>query len=236
MFSIRAFGVFVFCASFASIGIGAPPSIVSLSPAFAATDVDPATTAIVVTFDQDMASGFSWTGGGPAYPASAGTPQWVTPRTCVLPVKLEPAKYYRLGINSTSHQNFRSKAGEPAPPRTIAFVTAGASEDIKGKVTAPRVVRFDPPNGATNVDPGTQILRVTFDKPMGGGMSWTGKVPSVPSGRAEWDPERRTCTIPVKLEPKQRYRIGINSFSHRNFSSEDGIPVEPVIYQFETAP
>ena len=89
------------------------PQIVSSSPARAATEVDPALKEITVTFDQDMEEGMSWTGGGPELPP---TPEgqkahWRDKRTCVLPVKLEAAHFYRVGINSKSYQNFSSEHG-----------------------------------------------------------------------------------------------------------------------------
>jgi len=76
-----------------------PPRIVSATPAAGATEVDPATSEIVVTFDRDMGRGFSWTGGGPDYPPTAAgrKPHWRDARTAVLPVKLEAGHYYRVG-------------------------------------------------------------------------------------------------------------------------------------------
>jgi hypothetical protein len=102
-----------------------PPQILLTKPADGATDVDPALAEITVTFDQDMGEGFSWTGGGPEYPTipDASKPQWRGKRTCVLPVKLEPGRHYRVGINSPSYRNFRSAAGDPAEPSSINFTT-----------------------------------------------------------------------------------------------------------------
>ena len=31
---------------------------------------------------------YSWTGGGDTFPELTGRPRWVTPRVCVLPIKL----------------------------------------------------------------------------------------------------------------------------------------------------
>ena len=68
----------------------------------------PRSTEITVTFDQEMGGGMSWTGGGPEFPPSpeGQKAQWRDKRTCVLPVKLEAGHFYRVGINSTSYQNF----------------------------------------------------------------------------------------------------------------------------------
>lgn len=217
-----------------------PPRIVATVPEVGAREVDPATGEIVVTFDQDMARGFSWTGGGSNYPPllEGRKPSWRDSRTAVLPVKLEPGRYYRVGINSKSHRNFRSAAGVPALPSAIYFTTRGASDALLAKTQKPVILEMTPANGATGVDPRTTELRVTFSVPMGGGFSWTGggpDYPPAPEGQGpRWTEDHRTCIRPVRLEPNRQYRLGLNSPSHQNFQSAAGVPLDPVIYCFET--
>lgn len=106
-----------------------PPKIVSTNPEIGATDVDPSTTKLTVTFDQRMDKGFSWTGGGDQFPTTTQgqQPTWSkNRRTCTLPVSLEPAKQYRLGINSKNHRNFRGTNGEVVTPTVFTFTTAAA--------------------------------------------------------------------------------------------------------------
>jgi hypothetical protein len=216
------------------------PSIVATSPKVGATDVSPALTEITVTFDRDMGPGFSWTGGGPDYPTSPEgmKPLWRDKRTCVLPVKLVAGHFYRVGINSTSFQNFKSAEGVPAEPSVIYFTTRGAGDDAKSKTTKPQIVECKPAMGAQDVSPGLTELRVTFNVPMGGGMSWTGggpEYPQTPEGkRASWTADRKTCVLPVQLEPNHSYRLGLNSRSYKNFQSADGVPLDPVVYTFKT--
>jgi hypothetical protein len=217
---------------------GAVPQIVATSPPIGATEVDPATAEIAVTFDRDMGGGFSWTGGGPDHPP---TPEgksalWRDLRTCVLPVKLEAGHYYRVGINSTSFQNFQSAQGVPAHPSAVYFVTQGASEELKNRARKPQVVSTNPPNGAKDVDPALRELRVTFNMSMGGGFSWVGGGPHYPktTDNAHWTEGRKTCVLPVELKPGWDYRLGLNSPSFKNFQSEAGIPLEPVEYTFRT--
>ena len=217
-----------------------PPRIVAMTPAAGATDVDPATSEIVVTFDRDMARGFSWTGGGSNYPplADGQKPRWRDSRTAVLPVKLEPGHYYRVGINSKSYRNFRSAAGVPALPSAIYFTTRGANGEMTAKTQKPVIVEMLPANGASAVDPRTTELRITFSVPMAGGFSWTGggpDYPVVPKGEgAHWTEDQRTCVLPVRLEPNHQYRLGLNSPSHNNFQSDASVPLDPVIYTFRT--
>jgi len=214
------------------------PQIVETSPARGATDVDPNCKEIRVTFDRDMGKGMSWTGGAPLFPASdkSRKPRWVDARTCVLPVKLAAGSYYRVGINSTSFRNFQSRDSVAAPPSVIYFATKGASEEVASRVQVPEIVSLDPANGATDVDPATQTLRVTFNMPMGKGMSWTGSGPKFPKdrGKASWSSDGRTCTLPVSLEAAHAYRLGLNSQIHINFQSEWGVPLRPVVYTLTT--
>jgi bla regulator protein BlaR1 len=220
----------------------APPRIIATVPQVGETEVNPAITEITVTFDRDMAGGFSWTGGGPDYPAlpEGQKPQWRDKRTCLLPVKLEAARYYRVGINSKSFRNFRSMEGVSADPSAIFFTTQGASEELKSKTAQPQIVAVYPYHQATDVDPNLTELSVTFNIPMGEGFSWTGggpDFPTIPEGKKpSWSADHKTCVLPVELKPNWEYRIGLNSPSHNNFQSAAGVPLPAVVYTFKTRP
>ena len=222
-------------------GAQAPPHIIATSPAVGATEVDPSLAEISVTFDQEMGTGFSWTGGGPDYPISpdGAKAHWRDRRTCILPVKLEAGRYYRVGINSTSYRNFKNAHGMAAEPSAIYFATQGASEELKLKTRAPKIVNFNPPNGARDVSPALAELRISFSVPMGEGFSWTGggpKYPKIPDGkRPYWTDDRKTCVLPVALTPGSEYQLGLNSPTHRNFQSASGVPLDPVAYTFKTS-
>ncbi len=184
--------------------------------------------SIVVTFDQDMAKSFSWTGGGDYHPNVTGKPRWLDKRTNELPVKLEKGRLYRIGINSNSHRNFASTSGVPARNRVLYFVTAGADADTVAMAKPPKAV-------AKVVSADGNSVSVTFDRPMGGGASWTkagGLFPKT-TGRYEWSADRRICTLPVALETGETYRVGLNSPHHINFQSEHGVPCEPEVWEFQ---
>jgi beta-lactamase regulating signal transducer with metallopeptidase domain len=216
------------------------PRILKTSPEIGAKDVDPAVKEITITFDRDMAGGFSWTGGPPDFPPGRDgqKPTWKDKRTCSLPVTLQAAKYYRVGINSTSFQNFKSAQGVPVKPSAIYFTTKGASADLQQKTVKPEIVSMSPKNGANDVDPKTKELRVTFNVPMGGGFSWTGGGPSFPpnpdSKKPYWTDGGKTCVLPVELKSGAEYKLGLNSPSHKNFQSAGGVPLDPVSYTFKT--
>lgn len=105
-----------------------PPNVIRTQPAAMANDVDPALKQITVTFDQPMTDGsWSWTGGGDTFPKVNGQISYDEKRTtCRLPVELQPSKVYWIGINSPSHQNFKSQAGVPAVRYAILFATRSA--------------------------------------------------------------------------------------------------------------
>lgn len=102
---------------------------------------------------------------------------------------------------------------------------------------APKIVKMEPANGATDVDADTvKELRVTFDRDMNtDGFSWTGGGDTYPetTGESKWL-DKRTCVLPVKLKESKTYVLGINSKNYRNFKSANGPAVEPVIYTFAT--
>jgi beta-lactamase regulating signal transducer with metallopeptidase domain len=130
----------------------AVPHIVKSIPAQGATGVDPGINEIAVTFDRDMGKGMSWTGGPPLFPPTDDSREarWTDARTCVLPVKLAKGAFYRLGINSTSHLNFRDAGGTPAACSVIAFATAGANDALERRVRLPKIVALSPKNGSTS--------------------------------------------------------------------------------------
>lgn len=216
------------------------PRIIKTSPEAGAKDVDPSIKEITITFDRDMAGGFSWTGGPPDFPPGRDgqKPTWKDKRTCALPVSLQAAKFYRVGINAPSFQNFKSVQNVPVKPTAIYFTTQGASADLQQKTVKPEIISMIPKNGATDVDPKIKELRVTFNVPMGGGFSWTGGGPSYPpnpdSKKPYWTDGGKTCVLPVELKPGAEYKLGLNSPSHKNFKSAGDVPLEPVSYTFKT--
>lgn len=214
-----------------------PPRLARTEPANQATEVEPSLERITLVFDRDMAGGFSWTGGPPLFPETTGKPQWVDRRTCVLPVKLESGRLYRVGINSKSHRNFRSAEGVPVAPGVLIFATKGADAALLAGLQPPVVVSMSPESGATAVHPGLTELVVTFDRAMGGGFSWTGGGENYPetTGPPAWSEDKKTCRLPVNLRPGRSYRLGLNSPSHINFQSASGVPLRPVAWTFSTA-
>ena len=107
----------------------APPVVVKTIPVAGATDVDPSLSEVRVTFSKPMEDGnWSWsTWGEESVLEATGEPHYLADgRTCVLPVKLQPGKFYATWLNSAEFQNFKDRTGRPAVPYLLTFVTAKA--------------------------------------------------------------------------------------------------------------
>jgi HEAT repeat protein len=108
----------------------APPVVVRTVPVAGATEVDPSLTEIKVTYSKTMQDGsWSWsTWGEENYPKTTGKPHYLPDnRTCVLPVQLEPGRFYALWLNSEKFKNFKDAGQRPAVSYLLTFTTAGAS-------------------------------------------------------------------------------------------------------------
>jgi RNA polymerase sigma-70 factor (ECF subfamily) len=114
----------------------------------------------------------------------------------------------------------------------------GTEVDLKLLADLPAVVlSVEPKLGATGVDPALREIRVTFSKPMTDkSWSWTGGGDTYPKsdGPIHYEKDRRTCVMPVKLEPGKTYVMGINSERFRNFKDVDGRPASPYLAAFRT--
>ena len=101
------------------------PKVVSMTPANGAKDVDPATTALVVTFDRPMKDG-SWAvvGGGEHFPGGVGKPSYdATRKVLTYPIKLRPDWSYELWLNRGKFDTFRSEEGVSLQPVHVKFKT-----------------------------------------------------------------------------------------------------------------
>lgn len=132
---------------------------------------------------------------------------------------------------------------ETAAKDSEEFVRSNAQAALKmlsgaGSVSAaPRVLRATPPALSNNVSSDLTEITVTFDQPMmDGSWSWTGGGDTFPkiTGKIHYDPARRTCTLPVKLEPGKVYWVGINSPSHKNFKTPKRVPAQRYVILFAT--
>lgn len=104
----------------------------------------------------------------------------------------------------------------------------------------PSVVKTVPQGGDTQVDPSLKEIRVTFSKDMMTDRMWSWTMESkatFPKFKADgihYLPDKRTCVLPVKLEPNRSYVIWINSQKHNAFRDQGNRPAVPYLLVFET--
>jgi RNA polymerase sigma-70 factor (ECF subfamily) len=55
------------------------------------------------------------------------------------------------------------------------------------------------------------------------------------AGEVAYDKEKKTCVLPVKLEPGKTYAVWINSEKFANFKDIGGRPAVPYLLVFTTA-
>ena len=112
-----------------------------------------------------------------------------------------------------------------------------AAEPEPKQAVAPAVVSTSPQALANDVDPALDRITVTFDQAMmDHSWSWTGGGETYPkiTGEIRYDAAKKTCTLPVKLEPGKAYWVGVNSPSHRNFKTPARIPTPWYLIVFAT--
>lgn len=110
--------------------------------------------------------------------------------------------------------------------------------DVTLESVPPVVVKTIPEAGADEVDPNLTEIKVTFSKNMqDGSFSWaTHSKESFPKvdGKPKYLADKRTCVLPVKLEPGKTYAIWVNSEKLGNFKDTDGRSAVPYLLVFRT--
>jgi hypothetical protein len=101
------------------------PKVVALTPANGQQDVDPATRALVITFDRPMQDRmWAVVGGGEHFPKTTGKPTYDREyRVLTIPIELKPDWDYELWLNRGKFNSFRSQDGTPLAPLKVTFRT-----------------------------------------------------------------------------------------------------------------
>ncbi len=132
MLALITFPIFAAEVSLAS----APPVVVKTVPAAGAMDVDPGLLEIKVTYSKAMQDGswsWCWWENKDDYPETTSEPKYLQDgRTCVLPVKLQPNKFYALWLNTEKFKNFKDTSSRPAVPYLLTFFTGDSAGQTPG--------------------------------------------------------------------------------------------------------
>ena len=216
------------------------PKIVDLSPVPWSTNVNASVTKkIVVTFDQDMRSGFSsWLGRSGVLPDSDLKPSEKDSRTFELNVDLRPGKVYVFALNEKRIPGvgFQSKKGVPAPSFFLVFQTAGT---IAPDDSPPRPVSTIPVSNS-RIDPARlNSISVTFDKAMqnakhGMHMRENQKEVDLSKARFQYAGDGKTFTLAYDFKPASTYEFELNSVHDIGFASAKRVPLWPGKFAFST--
>jgi RNA polymerase sigma-70 factor (ECF subfamily) len=112
------------------------------------------------------------------------------------------------------------------------------ADDISVVTARPVVVKTIPEAGTSEVDPKLTEIKVTFSKDMlDASWSWVQlSKESFPNldGKPKYLKDKRTCVLPVKLEPGHTYALWINDDRFDNFKDADGRSAVPYLLVFRT--
>ncbi|HEX4630615.1 MAG TPA: Ig-like domain-containing protein [Chthoniobacterales bacterium] len=116
---------------------------------------------------------------------------------------------------------------------SIAF-----AEEITLDSARPVVIKSVPEAGSAAVDPSMTEIRVTFSKDMQPGVwSWGMMNKESYPGTTEspkYMDDKRTCVLPVKLQPGKTYAVWINTEKLQNFKDTKGMVAVPYLLVFKT--
>lgn len=110
------------------------------------------------------------------------------------------------------------------------------------EIMPPSVIKTIPQAGDKNVDPDLKEISVTFSKDMQTENMWSWckqsseTFPKIDPKKIHYLKDKRTCVLPVKLEPGKTYIIWINSQRFRAFQDTRKNPAVPYLLVFQTAP
>jgi RNA polymerase sigma-70 factor (ECF subfamily) len=121
---------------------------------------------------------------------------------------------------------------------TLMAAVMVRADDVTLESVPPVVVKTVPTAGADDVDPKLTEIKVTFSKDMTD-QSWSWSTVSEETypkvdGKPRYLADKRTCVLPVKLEPGKTYALWVNSEKYDNFKDKDGKPAVPYLLTFKT--
>ena len=121
--------------------------------------------------------------------------------------------------------------------------SSAGSDSVQGEAAAhadsspPVVIRTTPATFANDVSADLNNLTVTFNQQMKdkswSWVQWDAPYPET-TGKPYYDEEKKTCTLPVKLEPGKAYLVAFNVEPYIGFVNLSGSPAKPYVLVFAT--
>jgi hypothetical protein len=126
----------------------------------------------------------------------------------------------------------------PVAALVVAATMSVGAADVSVKSLPPSVIKTLPECGDTAVDPALKEIRVTFSKDMVTNRMWsicqTSKETFPESGGQIHYTDKRTCVMPVKLEPGKTYVLWFNRGQFNSFRDAQNNSSIPYQLVFQT--
>ena len=124
----------------------------------------------------------------------------------------------------------------------LLMVGAAGAQDKTGvsiQTMPPSVVKTVPQAGDAEVDPSLKAIRVTFSKDMLTDRMWAvcqiSKETFPKTGKSiHYLEDKRTCVVPVTLEPEKTYVLWFNRGGFNSFRDTGNNPAVPYLLVFRT--
>ncbi|WP_339731544.1 Ig-like domain-containing protein [uncultured Gimesia sp.] len=119
------------------------------------------------------------------------------------------------------------------------YATRNAKREITWETLPPSVIKTFPQAGSTDVDPALKEISVTFSKDMLTERMWAvvqiskEMFPKTRKG-IHYLKDKRTCVIPVDLEPGKTYVLWFNRGRYNSFRDTENNPAVPYQLVFKT--
>ena len=122
---------------------------------------------------------------------------------------------------------------------TVIIPVLTGSAISADKQHAPVVVATVPTSGDMAVDSSLKEISVTFSEEMLTNRMWSWVMESKETfpqmtGKPRYLDDKKTCVLPVKLEPGKSYAIWINSAKFNSFRNKKHQPAVPYLLKFKT--
>ena len=121
------------------------------------------------------------------------------------------------------------------------LMSVAQAQDVSVEALPPSVIKTAPVCGDTEVDPKLTQLKVTFSKDMMTEQMWSWSMQSPDTfpqisdkSGIKYLQDKRTCVLPVKLQPDKTYVIWVNTQQNNAFRDTQGHPAIPYLLVFKT--